>query len=294
MNSPTPSPSPDRLPPPEAAFPSAAGQFARLVEIMALLRSEAGCPWDRQQTLESLAPYMIEEAHEAVDAIERGDLDALRGEIGDVIFEGVFLAQLTAEAGRFTIADAVCHVCEKLIRRHPHVFVQSAEGSGPSGGGVKTADAVKAQWDVIKARERAEAGEAPRATLDGIPRSLPALLAAYEIGKRVAKVDFDWPRVADVIDKIDEELTELREAVGGEGHDRVSEELGDLLFSMAQLARRLGVDPEAALRAANRKFEDRFRALEARLAAEGLRLGAVPLADLERIWADVKRERAGR
>jgi MazG family protein len=267
-----------------AASPAAADEFARLVEILRVLRSDEGCPWDREQSLQSLAPYVIEEAHEAVDAIERGDLEALRGEIGDVIFEGVFLAQLTSEEGRFSVADALHDVCEKLIRRHPHVFAQAVPGDAPSGAGVDTPDAVKEQWDVIKARERQAAGGPPRATLDGIPRSLPALPAACEIGKRVAKVGFDWPRPGEVIDKIDEEVHELRHAVTGEGPERV----GDLLFSVAQLARKLGVDPEAVLRAANRKFEGRFRALEARLADQGRVVGDVAPADLERIWQEIK------
>jgi len=277
-----------RLPAPLAASPAAADEFARLVEILRVLRSDEGCPWDREQSLRSLAPYVIEEAHEAVDAIERGDLDALRGEIGDVIFEGVFLAQLTSEEGRFSVADALHDVCEKLIRRHPHVFAQAGPGDAPSGEGIDTPEAVKEQWDVIKARERVAAGELPRATLDGIPRSLPALLAACEIGKRVAKVGFDWPGPGEVIDKVDEEVQELRRAVTGEGPDRVTEELGDLLFSVAQLARTLGVDAEAVLRVANRKFESRFRAVEARLSAEGRDVAAVPLADLERLWQEIK------
>jgi MazG family protein len=290
MASDTASPPPGRLPAPRAASQAAGDEFERLVEIMRVLRSPAGCPWDRQQTLSSLAPFVIEEAHEVVDAIERDDLDGLRGEIGDLIFEGVFLAQLCADGGHFSVADALREVTGKLVRRHPHVFAQPTPGGFPDGDGVTTPEAVVEQWDAIKARERAASGKAQPGVLDGLPRSLPALLAAHQFGTRVAEVGFDWVAADDVVAKIDEEVDELRRAVRGEGQDRVEEELGDLLFSIANLARKLGVEPEAALRAANRKFERRFRALEARVEKTGATLRQLALDVLEEHWQAVKRE----
>jgi MazG family protein len=273
-----------RVPPPVAeAVPSPGGAFARLVDIMRVLRSPDGCPWDREQTPASLAPFVLEEAHEVVDAIERGDLRGLAGEVGDLIFEGVFLAQLCAEAGVFTAADALHHVNEKLIRRHPHVF--TAE---PAAAAVTSATDVVEQWEAIKARERAGAQASRAGTLDGIPRTLPALLAAHEIATRVSAVGFDWTRAEDVVSKIEEEVAELRQAVEDEPPARAAEELGDLLFAIASLARKLGLEPEAALRAANRKFAARFRALEEEVERRGHRVEALPLEELEAIWQAVK------
>jgi MazG family protein len=287
-----------RIPPPAARGPGAGDEFDRLVAIMRALRSPDGCPWDRQQTLRTLAPYVQEEAAEVVDAIERDDTNGLRDEIGDLLFEGVFLAQLTSEAGHFTAADAVRAACEKLIRRHPHVFEQPVP-PGASEGPVETPSQVVEQWYQIKAREK-PARDTPAGLLDGIPAALPALVAANQIGRRVARVGFDWPGPRDVIDKIAEELDELRDELpprDREGvaagapidRDRVAEELGDLLFSVAQLARALDLDPEAVLRAANRKFRARFGALEAGARADGIDdLSTLTLAQMERRWQAVK------
>jgi MazG family protein len=275
-----------RLTPPQADPPAtAAGEFSRLVEIMRLLRSPNGCPWDREQTLASLAPFVLEEAHEVVEAIERGDLGDLRGEIGDLIFEGVFLAQVCAEDGRFDVADSVRHAGDKLIRRHPHVFAATPHPGSPE---VRSAGEVVEQWEAIKARERADAVASTAGALDGIPRALPSLLAAHEIGTRAAAVGFDWEAATDVLAKIEEEVAELRRALTEDPPERAVEEMGDLLFALANLSRKLGIEPEAALRAANRKFMTRFRAVEETVERAGARMQDLPLDELERIWQQVK------
>jgi MazG family protein len=265
-------------------------EFADLVRIMATLRSPEGCPWDRDQTFESLSQYVLEEAYEVVDAIERGDLHALREEIGDHIFEGVFLAQIAADQGAFTVADALRTVTEKLVRRHPHVFKPDGQvHDAVSRERAPTADAALARWDATKAQERAASGEAPSA-LAGLPASLPALLRAYKIGKRAASVGFDWTTARDVVEKIDEEVAELKEALAAEPQDqaRAEEELGDLLFTIANLARQLGIEPEAALRTANEKFARRFVAMERAIAASGRTMNELPLDGLEAEWRRVK------
>jgi len=258
----------------------AGAAFQTLVDIMARLRGPQGCPWDREQTLESLRAFLLEETHEVLEAIDRGDTDALRGEIGDLLFEGVFLAQVCADEQRFTVADSLRAITEKLIRRHPHIF-------DPEGRPLDTPREVHQQWEQIKAQEQADAGER-RSVLRGLPKSLPALLRAYEIGTRVAAVGFDWARAADVVDKIEEEVAELRRAVASEGPARSEEEMGDLLFAIANLARKLGIDPESALRTANEKFTTRFTALEDRLHAQGRSVHDASLEDMEREWAAVK------
>src|SRR3954464_15295647 len=238
--------------PQENPDPAAGDAFQRLVDIMARLRGPGGCPWDHEQTLESLRQFVLEETYEVLDAIDRGDLQALRGEIGDFLFEGVFLARIAEDAGHFPVADSLRAVCEKLIRRHPHVF-GTAEG-------VDTPQRVVEQWETIKAREQATAGES-HSLLRGLPKALPALLHAYEIGTRVAAVGFDWARTDSVLDKIEEEVAELRRAIDQETPARAAEEMGDLLFAMANLSRKLGIDPEVALRRANAKFTTRFDAV---------------------------------
>ena len=184
--------------------------FAALVELMRILRAPGGCPWDREQTLDTLKPFVLEEAHEVIEAIERRDYDDLQGEIGDLIFEGVFLAQLCADEQRFTVTDALRDVHAKLVRRHPHVF---GDASGEKPEGVDTPNAVKGQWEQVKADERAAKGQPRRGMFDGIPKTLPALLAAYEIGNRAAATGFDWPEAREVLDKIEEEIGELRETL---------------------------------------------------------------------------------
>jgi MazG family protein len=268
---------------PDAQAAAAGRAFASLVSIMAHLRGPRGCPWDREQTLESLRGFVLEETHEVLEAIDRGDLDGLKGEIGDLLFEGVFLAQICADEGAFTVADSLNAITAKLIRRHPHVF-------DPKGRPLKTAGQVVQQWEQIKAREQTDAGER-RSLLGGLARSLPALLRAHEIGTRVAAVGFDWARTEDVVEKIEEEVRELREALAHEGTARAEEEMGDLLFAIANLARKLGIEPESALRRANEKFTTRFQTLEDHVHDQGRTLEGMTLEEMEAVWQDVKASR---
>lgn len=258
---------------------------------MAVLRSRDGCPWDRKQTPESLRPFLLEETYEALDAIDRGDLDELGGELGDVLFQCVFQAQIAAEAGRFEIADAVTSIVQKLVRRHPHVFTPAGQPLSPAArrrAAAKSSDQVLTQWEQLKAREQSAAGTKPR-VLAGVPRALPSLLRAHEIGTRVAAVGFDWPSAPDVMDKVDEETRELRAALS-ESPARAAEELGDLLFALANLSRKLGIEPEAALRQANDKFTSRFDAVEASFETRGRTVHGASLAELEDAWTSVKRD----
>ena len=272
-------------PPPSGAGTAGAG-LDRLVEIMRTLRAPGGCPWDREQTLASLRPFVIEEAYEVVDAIDRGDLPALCDELGDLVFEAVFLAQLCAEDGRFTLADALDAAAAKLIRRHPHVFGDDARPDA-----LTSAD-VKRRWEQIKAAERDAAGR-PAGLLAGIPGALPALLRAFRIGRRTATVGFDWERPDAVLSKVREELSEVEAAVRRKEPDAIEEELGDLLFSVANLARHLGVEPEGALGGANRKFTRRFAALEQHFRAAGRALRDVPADEMDQAWNRIKQaERA--
>jgi MazG family protein len=250
------------------------------VDIMARLRGPDGCPWDREQTIESLRGFVLEETYEVLDAIDRGDHGALRGEVGDLLFEGVFLAQVEADDGQFSVTDSLRAISQKLIRRHPHIFERTASH-------VRTAGQVVEQWEQIKAREQKDAGER-RSLLRGVPKSLPSLLRAHEIGTRVAAVGFDWARTTDVVDKIEEEVAELRHAVAGEGRARAEEEMGDLLFSIANLARKLGIEPESALRKANEKFSARFEQVERALEAKGGSIHDATLAQMEAEWGIVK------
>jgi MazG family protein len=263
--------------------------FGRLVRTMDTLRSPHGCPWDREQTPETLGPFLLEETYEALDAIDRGDLEGLCGELGDVLFQCIFQSQIAVEAGRFEIADAVNAITGKLVRRHPHVFTPAGRpltAAARRRRAARTTDAVLEQWERIKAREQSDAGEKKR-VLAGIPRALPALLRAHEIGTRVGAVGFDWPRAADVLAKIEEEVRELRDALD-ESPPRAAEELGDVLFSLANLARKLGLEPESALRLANDKFTARFDALEAAFEAEGRSVHDASTDQLEDAWARVK------
>ena len=265
-------------------------RFDHLVEIMRRLRAPDGCPWDRAQTLTSLRPFLLEETYEALEALDRDDTEGLREELGDLLFEIVFLSQIAAEAGVFTVGDAIDAVAVKLVRRHPHVFGESPRA--------QSADEVLGRWEDLKRDERAKGGAGPKATLEGVPRTLPGLLRAYEYGSRAAAVGFDWERTADVLDKIDEEVRELREAVeaaagatppGPSTH--IEEEMGDLLFAIANLSRKLGVEPEGALRAANDKFAGRFNELEHRFAARGASMKDAGLDALEAEWQVIKQMR---
>jgi MazG family protein len=270
--------------------PTAGDAFTNLVRIMATLRSPQGCPWDRDQTFESLSQYVLEEAYEVVDAIERGDLKALEEEIGDHIFEGVFLAQIAADMRAFDVADAVTTVADKLVRRHPHVFQDDGRvHDAVSKERAPSADAALARWDAKKAEDRAAAGE-PASALAGLPKGLPALLRAYKIGKRAAAAGFDWTTAADVVAKIEEEVGELRQTLEAEpdNHARAEEEMGDLLFAIANLARKLRIEPEAALRKANNKFATRFQRMETVIGRSGRRLSEMTLDELEREWQAIK------
>jgi MazG family protein len=259
----------------------AGAAFQKLVDIMRRLRGPGGCPWDREQTIHSLRGFVLEETYEVLDAIDRDNHDALRGEIGDLLFEGVFLAQIEEDEGRFTVADSLAAIAEKLIRRHPHVFGTTE--------GVDTPGHVVQQWEQIKAAEQKDAGQ-KRALLAGVPRSMPALLGAHEIGTRAAAVGFDWARTGDVVAKIDEEVSELREAATHEGRARTEEEMGDLLFAMANLARKMGIEPESALRKANQKFSARFGEMERRFEERGVAVHDATLEEMEKVWKDIKQQ----
>ena len=266
---------------------TAGDRFTRLVEIMRTLRAPGGCPWDQEQTLGSLRPFVLEETYEVLDAIESGSPAALCEELGDFLFEAVFLAQISEEQGDFTISDAIEAICTKLVRRHPHVFARQ------DGDGTMSSAEVLQKWEAIKAKERADAGVAAKTktTLSGVPKSLPALLRAYEVSARAASVGFDWERATDVVAKIEEEVAELRHEVevGATGHlSRAEEEMGDLLFAIANLSRKLGIEPEAALRRATEKFTTRFDAVERALADRGRALTDATLDEMESEWQRVK------
>ncbi len=252
-----------------------------LLEIMARLRDrERGCPWDVEQTFATIAPYTIEEAYEVADAIERGDLAALEEELGDLLLQVVFHAQIASERGAFDFARVARGIAAKLVRRHPHVF-----------GGERLTDAAaqSARWEEIKAGEKAAAGKGG-GLLDDVPVGLPALSRATKLGRRAARIDFDWKDAAGARDKIGEELAELDAAIAAAEPARVSHEVGDLLLAVANLARHLGVDAEGALRAANRRFETRFRHVEAAVAAGGGRSAE----ELDRYWREAKAAERGR
>jgi MazG family protein len=260
-------------------------RFQQLVEIMRTLRSEHGCAWDRQQTLQTLRPFVLQETYELLDALDRADHQALEHELGDFLFEAVFLAQICEEEGRFSIADSIKSIADKLVRRHPHIF-------DPNGKAALTPKQVKEQWEEIKARERKDAGEAATTLLSGVPRSMPSLLRAYEMSARAAQVGVEWVKTEDVLDKAEEELRELREAVTAAGSPsaHAEEEFGDLLFSLVNVARKLGLEPEAALRVANDKFQRRFDDLERQVEASGRKLRDLTLDELESYWQRVKAE----
>jgi MazG family protein len=271
-------------------------RFERLVDIMRALRAPDGCPWDREQTLASLRPFVLEETYEVLEAIEAGDPAQLREELGDYLYEAAFLAQISEEAGDFTIGDAIDAVCDKLVRRHPHVFARHTEDGTP----LATAQQVVEKWETLKARERdaaaAATGTTPRSapaktTLGGVPKTLPSLLRAYEISARAAAVGFDWARPADVVAKIEEEVEEVRREVdsGATGDlSRAEDEMGDLLFAIANLSRKLGIEPEAALRRANEKFTARFDAMERAFKERGRTLSELSLDEMETEWQRVK------
>jgi len=248
---------------------------------MRTLRAPEGCPWDREQTLQSLRPFLLEETYEALEAIDSGNMTELREELGDLLFEVVFLARVCEEAGEFDIGDAIETVATKLVRRHPHVFGEDAKA--------QSAEEVLGKWEQLKRDERAAAGTAPKRLLEGVPKTLPGLLRAYEYGSRAATVGFDWTQADDVIAKIREEVGEIEDAItGAAGAARIEEEIGDLLLAMASLSRKLGVEPENALRRANDKFAARFTAVERRFAERGESMKDAGLEALEREWSAIK------
>jgi len=250
--------------------------FDDLVAIMARLRAPGGCPWDREQTHRSLAPYLLEETYETLDAIEREHGPSLREELGDLLLQVVFHAQMAAEDGEFTINDVVAGLAEKLIRRHPHVF-GTASASGP--------DDVIVRWEEIKKEERADGGRREDGgTLDGIPRTLPALMRAQSLQARAARAGFSWPGPREAIAKVLEELRELERAAEGEPRERIVDELGDLLFTVANLPRYFGTDGELALRAACTKFQQRFARLEETARGGGRSLADYTPDELLALW----------
>lgn len=275
-------------------------RFDKVAGIMAALRAPNGCPWDRKQTHKSLKPYLLEETYEVLETIDHGDEATLREELGDVLLQVLFHSQIAAEAGTFTIDDVLETLAEKLIRRHPHVF-----GTDGQTGSVTNSDQVLSQWEAIKRAERKAAGN-NHSALDGVPKTLPALLRAYQIQARAARVGFDWPHTAggleQIFGKIMEEVGELKQALGYAETDpasappaqqaEVEAELGDILFSLVNLARFLKVNPEEALRRTTDRFIERFHLVEAQAAERGRPLADMPLADMDILWEEAKRRLA--
>lgn len=270
---------------------SAGERFDHLVRVMRALRAPSGCPWDREQTLQSLRPFVLEETYELLDAIDRDDLPALCEELGDVLYEAAFLAQIAEEGGHFSIADAIDGIATKLVRRHPHVFTPDGVPLAQVPGGMTAGDVVK-KWEDLKAAERKTAGQAPKTLLSGVPRALPALLRAYEMTARAATANFDWTTPEDVLDKVREELDEIAavRAAVPLSVDALEDEVGDWLFACANYARKLGIEPEAALRRATDKFQDRFTRMEARAATSGRRLADLSLDEQNALWEAIKRD----
>ncbi|MEM7443993.1 MAG: nucleoside triphosphate pyrophosphohydrolase [Pseudomonadota bacterium] len=264
--------------------PQPQSEIEQLLEVMAKLRDpDGGCPWDLEQDFATIAPHTIEEAYEVADAIENGTPDTIKDELGDLLFQVVFYAQMARERDWWSFNDIAAHVAEKMIRRHPHVFGNET---------IADAEAMTGRWEADKAVERAkmaaEQGRSPSA-LDGVIAGLPALTRALKLQKRAARVGFDWGEAAPILDKIEEEVGELRaEMTAGSSQSRLQDELGDLLFAVVNLARRLEVDPDTALRQANTKFERRFRAVEERLAANGTAAEEASLAVMESHWEAAK------
>jgi len=263
---------------------SAGALFDSLLSVMARLRGEGGCPWDREQTRESLKPYLIEEAYEALEAIDEGSTDHIMEELGDVLFQVVFHCQVASEQGEFAMADLLGRLRDKMVRRHPHVF---------GDGAVSNAKEALSQWERIKRGERGPEGE-PRSALEGVPRSLPALLRAQRLQVKAGRIGFDWPDWSGAWAKVREEVLELDRAAAQGNAGQVREELGDLLFSIVNAARLLDVDAEDCLRQAAEKFTRRFREVEAAMRATGRTVGEASLRELDQAWEGVKSREPGR
>lgn len=255
-------------------------QIQRLLDIMRTLRDpEQGCPWDQKQTFETIVPHTLEEAYEVADAIEKGDRAELEGELGDLLFQVVFYAQLGSEQDMFDFESIAKTMSDKLIRRHPHVF---------SDMRLESDAAIKQNWEKLKQQERQTKNQANISLLDDLPRSFPALSLAQKMQKRVGRHGFDWPDLNGVIDKLEEEVAELKEAIAKQDREHIEEELGDVLFSCVNLSRHLDFDPEAALRKSCRKFENRFRQLETIIGNDGLTVDSASLEQLEQAWQKAK------
>jgi len=271
---------PTPKPPSTPAASDVGAAFTRFVELIARLRAPGGCPWDREQTHESVKPMTIEEAYEVAHAIDAKDDAELAAELGDLLLQVVFHANIAEERGAFRLREVIERVAEKMIRRHPHVF---------AGDDAATSGDVLRNWEAIKAEERAAKGKADASMLDSVHQALPAVMEAFQLTTKVSRVGFDWPDAGEALDKLDEEALELRQALGGgSGSGAVAEELGDLLFAAVNVARLAGVDPESALKAANRKFRRRFRHVEERLRAEGRKPADSTLAEMDRLWDEAK------
>lgn len=255
--------------------------FEDLVEIMDRLRGPDGCPWDREQDYATLRGYLLEECYEVVDALDDHDEDALREELGDLLFQIVFLSRIGAENGRFAASDVVQGIAEKMVRRHPHVFGDES---------ADTSEEVLRNWEEIKRREKDDRGDGERSTLDGIPKALPALQKAHRLGTKAARVGFDWDSEGAILEKVDEEMSEMRAAIDAGDRAAMHEEYGDLLFVMAMLGRRLGLDPERSLEGANRKFRRRFQAVERGVRERGVAMTDAGLELMDRLWNEAKRE----
>jgi MazG family protein len=255
--------------------PSTTGErFERLVGILARLRAPGGCPWDREQNFATIKPYLLEETYEVLDAIDQRDWPGLAEELGDLMLQAVFFAQMASEEGKFGIDDSLDAISEKLIRRHPHVF---------GDGTAKTSDDVKRRWDEIKADEKKEKGQPQLGRLDSVPRKLPALVEAQQISSKAASVGFDWENPGQVLEKLDEELRELEQARENGTPAELEGEIGDLLFVLVNLARKIKVDPEQALRRTNAKFRKRFAFIESRATLPGATVG-----EMEALWQEAK------
>lgn len=256
----------------------------KLVDLVARLRGENGCPWDREQTRETLKPMLIEEAYEVLDALDGASPAELKEELGDLLFQVVFHAQIAQEKGEFRLADIIDRLHEKMVRRHPHVF---------GGADLRTADDVLRNWEDIKAAERgtssASSPDSGKSLLDGIPSRLPALHQAYQMTAKASRVGFDWPDLGAILVKLKEEAAETLEAHAAKDQSRLVDEAGDLLFVAVNVARFLGVDPETALRHSNRKFERRFRYLEAKIKGQGRELKEASLAEMDALWDEAKK-----
>ncbi|TAJ23915.1 MAG: nucleoside triphosphate pyrophosphohydrolase [Nitrospirae bacterium] len=280
-------------------------RFDQLIQLMARLRAPGGCPWDRKQTHESLKPYLVEEAYEVLESIDRRAMDELREELGDLLLQVLFHAQIGSEAGTFTMEEIMQRLADKLVRRHPHVFGASQEAGNPTD-----ADEVVTRWEDIKRAERKQAGQ-PDSLLNAVPKTLPALLRAFQLQSRASRVGFDWPHNDEgldrIVEKIEEEVQELREALtvpaagappsglaedGGRNRQQIEAEFGDILFAMVNLARVVKVNPEEALRKAANRFAERFGYIEAHAARSGRPFDTMTLAEMDALWEEAKQKEA--